>query len=365
LLRVCPDHLHNIMSSRDPLVYILVLNWNGWEDTIACLESVLSTDYSNYRIIVCDNGSSDQSLHFIKTWADSGVAASQSEKGAIPFQLGLEITKPVNYVEYSREVAEQGGKREDCSARLVLIRNGSNLGFAGGNNVGLRYALSRGDFGYVWILNNDTVVKRDALVHLVRRMQGGQDLGICGSTVLYYHDPAKVQAYGGATFNKATGTTQLIGHLSDANAAVDAGLVEDKLDCVLGASMLVSDSFLSKIGLISEDYFLYYEEIDWALRAKIFYRLAYAAGSVVYHKEGGSVGSGSWSNNQSRTLSFYNSRNRLKVMRKFYPNALPMVYLSLVCSILGRIYRGQWRNALIIFLNLTGMEKLNKKIAGI
>lgn len=352
------------MPSRDPLVYILILNWNGWQDTIECLESVFNTDYSNYRVIVCDNGSNDQSLPIIKRWADSQISINQPNNSPIRYHFSQKINRPIKYKEYTREAAEQGGDKADCATQLVLIQNGANLGFAGGNNVGLRYAISRGDYAYVWVLNNDTVLKSDALMFLVRRMQELPNAGICGSTVLYYRDPSKVQAFGGATFNKSNGTTKLIGHFWDSDAVVNSDYVEGKMDFVLGASMLVSASFLSTIGLFSEDYFLFYEEVDWALRGKEIYQFAYAPGSVVYHKEGSSVGSGSWSKDQSLKLTYYNTRNRLKIINKFYPNALPKVYLSLFYSMLGRIYRCQWQNALIIFMNILGIEKLNKKIYG-
>jgi GT2 family glycosyltransferase len=349
------------MSENSPLVYVIILNWNSWSDTIDCLSHIFKLDYSNFKVIVCDNGSTDQSLMRIKVWADNELMKYSSEfhQTSSP---DFENSKLKNYIEYTREEAENGGFNTNSSTRLILINNAENLGYAGGNNVGLKYILSKDDFDFAWILNNDTITDPNALKGLINRMISQPNIGMCGSKILYHHDPTKVQAYGGATFNCRTGTTKLIGNYFDANSHVDINSIESQMECVLGASIAVSKSFLLTIGLMSEDYFLYYEEIDWSLRAKGLFELGYASDSIVYHKEGGSAGGGSWSGKQSLLISFYTSRNRLKLMRKFYPHNLPYVYMGLFTSLLGRIYRHQWRNAFIIFLNFIGLDEINKKI---
>src|SRR5690606_5006085 len=104
-------------------------------------------------------------------------------------------------VEYDREKAERGGAPAEHDIPLVLVRTGANLGFAGGNNVGLGYALARPDVDAVWLLNNDTVVHPEAARALIEIMARDPGIGICGSTLLYYDRPELVQALGGARYN--------------------------------------------------------------------------------------------------------------------------------------------------------------------
>jgi GT2 family glycosyltransferase len=136
-----------------PLTYILILNWNGWRDTIECLESVLRINYPNYRVIVCDNKSTDNSYDNIKGWAHGYLSVHTTESNPLRGLSFPPIPKPVPYEEYDHLLAEKGGKPQE-SEKLILIQNGDNLGFAGGNNVGLRYAMARADFEYIWLLNN-------------------------------------------------------------------------------------------------------------------------------------------------------------------------------------------------------------------
>ena len=334
-------------------VYIILVNWNGWRDTVECLESVFRSTYAQYRVIVCDNESTDGSLEHIKSWAEK-YFRQPGTADCFPDFAGAG-GKRHPFREYTRIEAERGGAVEDESYQLILVRTGGNLGFAGGNNIGLRYALARDDFSYVWLLNNDTIVDACALSNLLRRMRSSLQCGICGSTVVYFDDPHHIQARGGAKYNVWTGTTTLIGHMEPLGTNVSEVEIEKAMDCVLGASMLVSAAFLRDVGLMSEDYFLYYEEVDWGIRARGRYRLAYCADSIVYHKEGASIGSGSRAGSQTKLATYYNARNRLKITAKYHPKALPTVYLGLIWSMLGRLLRGQPENALIILRILLGI----------
>lgn len=279
----------NLVTNTAPAsCAILLLNWNGWQDTIECLESVSQSTGVAFRTVVCDNGSHDNSLAKIAAWASAA---------AKPFAL------------YDRAQAEAGGVADE-RAPLVLIQTGANLGFAGGNNVGLRYCLAHGGFDYVWVLNNDTVVAPDALQQLVARMQQDAGFGMCGSKLVFYHQRDQVQAYGGSAFDARRGVVMPIGQFQPSNAACNVPAVEAQMAYVVGASMLVSTPFLRSVGLMCEDYFLYFEEIDWAFRARGKYKLAYADASVVWHKEGGSIGSSS-TKEASVTSTRYLYRNRV------------------------------------------------------
>lgn len=321
-------------------VYIIVLNWNGWRDTIECLESVFRLAYPNFKIIVCDNASSDGSLEYIRSWA-RGELAPEAENPELASLTLPPVLKPVPFVEISSERMNVMGRHD---TRLVLIQNGANLGFAGGNNVGLRYALSQGDCDFAWLLNNDTIVRPDALSPLVKRMHERPDAGICGSTLLYYHDPSKVQAWGGSIYNRWVARVGHIGKLADAAKVPEPQDIESQMAYVIGASMLVRKSFLEQIGLMDEGYFLYFEELDWAARAKGHFRLAYCPSSIVYHKEGRSIGSHRVTAQQSVLAEFYATRNRILFTRKYYPLALFTVLVAVAASAIHRLFSRRWGN---------------------
>jgi len=324
-------------------VAILVLNWNNWTDTLECLESLFRLDYPEYQIVVCDNGSTDDSVEKISEWAVGRLILPTDLSP--PGKAGVPCSKPISMVVIERFVAEQGGL---VTEPLLLIRNGANLGFAGGNNVGLRYVQNSGGFDYCWVLNNDTVVAPDSLHQLVARMEADDAPGLCGSTLLEYNCPNRVNALGGALYNRMFGLAWHLGRGRSWPYRVERQQVERRMDYVVGASMFVSLAFLETVGLLEEDYFLYYEELDWALRARNHFLLAWAPDSHVYHKVGGTIGTSSHPARKSWTSDFYTLRNRIKFTRRFCPWALPTVYLGLIGAVLLRLLFGQGRRALMV-----------------
>ena len=272
-------------------VYIIILNYNNPLDTVECLNSIYKLDYSNYHVVVCDNLSTDDSEEQILSW-----------------------------------------KRQIHPDNFTFIQTQANKGYAGGNNVGIRFAMEQGDMDYIWILNNDTIVTPESLTALVNKMQSVPEMGICGSKLIYSWDKTRVQSLGGR-FNKYFGTTRHIIKEQD--------LV--KLDFVVGASMLISKKFLDDIGLFCEDYFLYYEEMDLAMRAKDKYTMGCALDSIVYHKEGASTGgSDGDKNNKSLIADYYSLRNRIFFMKKFFPEHMLSVYLGFIITIFNRLKRRQY-----------------------
>lgn len=336
-----------------PLVYVVIVNWNGWRHTIECLESVFRMDYPRFRVIVCDNGSEDGSLHRIKDWADGRLESQVATECALRGYSVPPVRKPIPYAVCRRDEADAGDPGE---APLMLIDAGANLGFAGGNNIALRYILSRGDEGFVWLLNNDTIATPNALGLMLERMAETPDAGICGATLLYYDRPDTVQALGGAVYNRWLGVPTHIGVFDRLDAVrVSAQEVERRMSYVVGASMLVSRAFLDKVGLMTEDCFLCGEEIDWALRGKRYFGLAYAPKAVIYHKEGAALGSSSDPKARSRIADYYSLRSRIIIARRHAPWALPTVYLGLLGSALIRAGRGQWDRAAMILRTMMNL----------
>ena len=328
----------------NPRVYVVVLNWNGWADTLECLESVFRSDYPDYRVIVCDNDSQDGSVERLQDWAEGRLEAPVPADSRLRSLSSPPVPKPISYVMLDRAEAERGGNAGHETARMEIVRTGGNLGFAGGNNVALRSILARGDFDYVWLLNNDTVVRPDALGQLVLRMHDKPDAGFCGSTLRRYDAPEQVQAFGGAAYNRWLGIARLLDGPEPPAAAEE---VEARLAYVMAASLLASRSLLEGVGVLSEDYFLFFEELDWATRARGRFTLAYAPASVVYHKGGTSTGS--WDPHH-RLTDFHMTRSQLVYARKHTPGLLlPLTLLRHAAVLLNSLVRGRFGRIATLF----------------
>jgi len=344
-------------------VYVVLVNFNSWRDTVDCLETLFRSDFPDFRVLVCDNGSSDGSLDQLSRWAD-GNSDYRPSAGELSRLRRSELERPVRYARYQREEAETGGDPAE-DAPLVLIDCGFNLGFAGGNNVGLRYALARGDFEYAWLLNNDTVVEPDAMRLLAQRMAEVPTAGLGASTLLHYGDPGKIQALGGGWYCKWLGLAWHLGRLGRWPRTVDSRAVERHMSYPVGASVMVSRAFLREVGLMCEEYFLYFEELDWVLRARGRFRMVYAPESIVYHKVGGSIGTSSNPGRKSLACDYWNARNRIFFTRRWFPWALPTVYLALIGTLLTRIILLRWdRVRMLLRLFAGGWKRSAQEISG-
>lgn len=321
-------------ANSQPGVYVVVLNWNGWRETLACLESLLASDYPNLRIVVCDNGSTDGSEAHIRAWADAHL--HHSSAGG-------------NYHVLDRATAERAPGEQQTP--LVLIQNGENLGFAGGNNVGICHALAQPDCDYVWLLNNDTRVKPDTLSQMVARMAGEPAAGVCGATLVDAEPPHRIQALAGARYNRWLGTIAPIGAGGTRRDMPTRQAVEAQLDYVIGASMLVSRAWLDTVGLLSEDYFLYFEEIDWISRGAGRFRQVYAPEAVVYHQHAATIGGPAGSTRMDGLAL----RNRLRFTARHHRAALPTVWLGMLGVALRRMRRRQWRRVPAVLAVMLGL----------
>jgi GT2 family glycosyltransferase len=218
-------------SEGAPLVFCVVINWNGWRDTVACVESLVAQEYSPLRILIVDNGSTDESVMRIRT----------------------------RFPE------------------IEVLQAGSNRGFAAGANVGIRYALERGA-DFVWLLNNDVVAPPDTLCRLLAAAAEART-GLVGTVLRYMDRPTEIQAWGGGSIVRWLG---FVRHFQ-----APAALGPDTF--LTFASVLLRREMLEEVGLLDEGYFMYFEDSDLCFRARgAGWQLAVAAGTAVLHKEGGS-----------------------------------------------------------------------------
>lgn len=310
----------------DSRVAIVLVNWFGWADTVACLESLSAQSYDNWVAVVVDNGSTDGSLGHISAamqrLADHG---DQTWQRLVPGE--------------ARSAANQASE----AVRYVLIDAGANLGFAGGNNLGIEWALAAG-VEYVWILNNDTEVDANALSALVDRLRI-EGASVAGSVLVFHDDRTKIQCIGGASydFRLARGYQIGEGQIFDRQAT----LVEpENLSYVAGASMLIASDVLRKVGGMEERYFLYFEELDWMQRLRNFGPAVVATDSIVYHKEGASIGTASRTVRSCKS-QFYMARNLILFYRWHYPWLLPIAFLRNVREMIRFASAGHWRHVAI------------------
>ncbi len=239
--------------SDKPLVYIIVLTWNGKEDTIECLNSLKKVIYDNFKLLVVDNASSDGTKE--------------------------EVQKQFSDVEY--------------------ILNATNLRFAGGNNVGIEYALSK-NADYTLLLNNDTTVDPNFLAELVTTAESDNQIGIVGPKMYYYNEPHRIW-YAGGKIEWWKGWISHIGVREIDNGQYDQ---TKGTDFVSGCCILVKREVVEKVGMLDTAYYIYGEDVDWCIRAsRVGYKLMYEPKAKIWHKLSVSTGG---------HLSWFKNWNKLK-----------------------------------------------------
>jgi GT2 family glycosyltransferase len=340
-------------------VYIITVNYKTCRDTIECLESVFKSTYPDFQVIVVNNNAYDDDMKYMLEWA-SGAAGPLPDRGTPIEKLSNPpCAKPLPHILYDRLQAEAGGiktSEEKLKNPVIFIDAGRNGGYAAGNNIGIKYALAKGDFEYVWLLNNDTVVEKESLALLVEAagQNAGRNLkfGMTGPKLRYYHNPGIINGVAGL-YNRLLGVGKLLGAFQKDTGQFDRDDIVP--DYVPGAAMLAGRDFITDTGLLNEEYFLYFEEIDWAIRgAKKGYGTGYCYKSVVYHKEGASVGSSSKGGKKSELADYYSIRNRIVFTKKYFSRYLPFLYASMALVILNRILRGQFSRVKMILGILSG-----------
>lgn len=348
--------------SRPASVYVVLVNWNGWAHTLACLESLFRLRNPGARVIVCDNGSTDGSMQRITDWA-GGRLDILPDHGALRALSHPPVPKPIshrvlNVGDAGRGFAAGGDPASDPAGepmRLILIRAAENFGFGAGCNLGIRYAMAQNDFEALWLLNNDTVVHPDALDALLRRL-AVPGTGMCGSTILHYDAPNRIQCQAGARFYRIASLSRLIGKDRVLRRAIPSGRVERALDHLYGASMLVRGAFIERTGPLPEHYFLYYEEMDWTLRGGKCWRLGYAERSLVYHRKGASAGTGTRRQGRHARARYQLAHSRLRFTRIHCPAALPAVQCLLLVDALAQMLLGRWSQVRALLWALRGID---------
>ncbi|MCE7697948.1 MAG: glycosyltransferase family 2 protein [Methanobacterium paludis] len=310
---------------ENPKVSIVILNWNGWKDTLECLESLYQINYPNYNVVIVDNNSKDESIEKIKEYTEGRIKVKSKFFDYDP------NNKPIKIIEYTRKESLKNDEAQindlKLNGKLVLIKNEKNYGFAEGNNIGMRYALKNFNPDYILLLNNDTVVDKDFLRKLVETGESHEDIGIIGPKIYYYAEPQTIWCIGGKiSWKFARGVHIGLNEL-------DKGQYEEKkeFDYISGSAFLIKTEVLKKTGLMDKNFFLYFEETDLALRAKkVGYKNVYSPKAKIWHRvsrSGGGI--------KEEIGLYYITRNRWIFMNKWAGKADFVVFV--IYQIVGAI----------------------------
>lgn len=215
-----------------PKVFVIVLNWNGLRHTLECLDSIFRLEYPNFHVVVVDNAS-DQSPALVL--------------------------------------------RTKYSERVTILQNPTNLGYTGGNNQGIRYALANGA-AYVWLLNNDTVVEPDSLHQVVLTAERTPGVGLVSPIINYYHDRRRIQFAG-----RYVDWDNFL--IVNAQPGFATGLNSVRDLCLIGTALLIKRKVLEDVGYLCDDFFAYWEDIDFSVRSlRHGYHNRVEPSAKVYHK---------------------------------------------------------------------------------
>ena len=252
-----------------PSVAIILVNWNGLDYTLACIDSLKAVTYTNFQVIVVDNGSQEEQVATLRSLAS-----------------------------------------------IHLIENEENLGFTGGNNVGIEYALAQG-FDQIMLLNNDTEVAPNFLEHLVPIAES-QKVGAVQPKIFQIN--SKVIWSLGGRFNSVFGKPRTIGAGQKDELKWQKGNIT--ADWLTGCCLLARASVFKEVGLLDNNYFALCEDVDWSLRGRNRgYELRVVNESIIYHHESASDKSKVKTTEGYRSpfRQYLNVRNHLYLVRKFVP----------------------------------------------
>lgn len=291
------------MNNLKSNIVIIVLNWENWPATQSCISSILELNEwqespNQLQLIICDNGSMDGSNNHISSWIE-----------------------------------------QQSNNNILLLSNKNNLGYAAGNNCAIKYALKNLQSKYIWILNNDTRLKNDSLTHLLDASQNNPEKLIFGSTILDDSQEQIVQCAGGYHYHP----------LSSITKASQSGLrlenldkLDNKLDYISGAAMFIRTEAFTEYGLLPEDYFLYYEELDYVQIIGGSNKILWEPKSIIYHQGGSSFID---VNNKKNSIKaqYYENLSTFKFTNKYYKKYLPLVlFIRLVTKPILFIVRKDW-----------------------
>jgi GT2 family glycosyltransferase len=294
------------MSKDQSNIYVVILNYKNYEDTIECLSKILQSSYYNNQIVIVDNQSGNDSLKHISEWIEKEVA-------------DFGDFKPV----YERFYEDEPFIKS--KAKIILIQAGGNNGFACGNNIVLSKLAALDCF--VFLVNPDIVISTDTLSVLYHFALSSPLRSVIGCSIMNYHTKA-LKYYGTVKLNHLSGTVTEIRNIG-----------AEKIDYICGGATFFHSLALREIGLLPEDYFLYWEDAEWGYRAqKKNYILIPCVNAIVYDKGATSIGRG-------YLAEYYYTRNALIFHRKIGKQVSTIILSNIFFRLPKKLLLGQFNRA--------------------
>lgn len=295
-----------MIRTADHPTYIILVNYGRWKDTIDCMQSIESAVSEDVHIIIVDI-----------------------------LNLNDSVSMLTDYISSTNK------------DRCILLELDKNNGFAYACNIGIRAAVAAKQDCFIWLLNNDTLIEKNSLAALRNCFEkntsaGNSGTGFLGSMILDYHDRDKIQ-YAGGTIDAKRASLKVTGEGRHRKSMNEATCFDT--DWVMGASMFFHSCIIGEIGLMPEDYFLYYEDVEWSLKAlRRGYANRVCPESVVIHKQGSSTGQ---DYNKGKRVDPVSTRyfyaGYIKFFKKNFPGSKKMTYTMFLKQMAGKLIRGDLR----------------------
>lgn len=313
---------------------IIITNFHGDEDSIECLQSLLVAEDNNFNIVVVDNSEGDYSLNKILAWIQNPIIVDTLKT------IDSHRLNEYGEIRYTHlNVGEVSNITFEYNKEIIVIKSRSNLGFGAACNDGLRYCLEWMSSDLIYFLNNDAVLKSGTVNELAKYFTENTNAGIMGTAVMEYRDPSIVQTIGGK-YNQFMGTDRQV--LKGIHVDVlNQKLKTSEIDYPSGASLVITKKYAVEVGGMTEDFFLYFEELDLISRGKnfSFAKTGCIPNTFVYHKGGSSING---AEKRSKVSDYFILRSRLLFTSRHFPLMLPFVYIFTIPFILNKIRRGQF-----------------------
>ena len=329
----------------------MILNWNGWRDTIECLESINQLEYPNIDVVIVDNGSKDESVEMLEAYAAGRTDISSRSPIIGPVGNHLEIDGRNGSKQGTTEVIRESVTGKNRLAKTIaVLKNQKNFGFSEGNNIGMRHALETFAPDYLLLLNNDVVVDRRMVSELVDIGEQFENAGILGPKTLLYDHPDTIQL----TYNRinlSRGTILLAGE-----GERDSGKYDEMVDTdyVPGSCFLIKEGVVKDIGLLDSSFFCYWEETDYCLRARSAgYRTVYCPKARIWHKVSRTAG------RLNGFTTYYMTRNMFWFLRR---HSTKRQYRSFLIYFFGYKF---WRNTAVILKSDGRLVNLVSNVRGV
>lgn len=294
-------------------VALIIVNYRTIADTLECIESALRLhvpEDTAIRIILVENGSADGSWSRLLEWASRRKVFWHARFS--PSRLPKCIDQALGF-RFSGHRAE-----------VVFLRSQENRGYAAGCNRGIEFALSDAFTTHCWVLNSDLIFDQDSLYPLLKASQN-RPPAVYGATLLYHDDPEAIQAAGGAVYWKALGRSR---HCGKGRKLAGFKNPRRSFDYIVGAAMFFPREVVETVGLLPEQFFLYFEETEWCARARdCGVEMVWVPEARLIHKEGKSTGAAGRFRRLSDLSFRYVVRNSLLFSEIRHPLCLPTVFL--------------------------------------